>query len=97
MRLIAGAHHSFDRGNDITDITGASVSPAAPTAYIADDGAFIHPTKDAADPGLTDRDLMVYALKAGYGRKGAKIGSRVGEAELFAADMLAFWQRVLLS
>jgi dienelactone hydrolase len=97
MRLIAGAQHSFDRGTDITDVGDASVSPAAPTAYIADDGAFIHPTRDVAEPDLTDRDLMVYALKAGYGRKGAKIGSRAGEAELFAADMLAFWQRVLLS
>jgi hypothetical protein len=38
---------------------------------------------------------MVYALKAGYGRKGAKIGSRDGESELFKADMLAFWQRTL--
>jgi hypothetical protein len=38
---------------------------------------------------------MVYALKAGYGRKGAKIGSRAGDAELFKADMLAFWKRVL--
>ncbi len=95
MRLIAGAHHSFDRGTDITDIADASVSPAAPTAYIADEGAFIHPVKGVADPDLNDRDLMVYALKAGYGRKGAKIGSRAGEAELFKADMLAFWQRVL--
>jgi dienelactone hydrolase len=95
MRLIAGAHHSFDRGTDITDVPDASVSPAAPTAYIADNGAFIHPTTDVADPAINDRDLMVYALKAGYGRKGAKIGSRAGEAELFRADMLAFWQRVL--
>jgi hypothetical protein len=38
---------------------------------------------------------MVYSLKAGYGRKGAKIGSHPGEAELFRADMLAFWQRLL--
>jgi dienelactone hydrolase len=95
MRLIAGAHHSFDRGTAITDVPDASVSPAAPTAYIADDGALIHPTRDAPDPALTDRDLMIYALKAGYGRKGAKIGSRDGEAELFRADMLAFWERVL--
>jgi hypothetical protein len=43
----------------------------------------------------TDRDLMSYALKAGYGRKGAKIGGRDGESELFRADMLAFWQRTL--
>jgi dienelactone hydrolase len=94
MKLIAGAHHSFDRGTPISDIAEASVSPAAPTAYIADNGAFIHPTPDAPDPGLRDRDLMVYALKAGYGQKGAKIGSHPGEAELFAADMLAFWTRL---
>src|SRR6185312_4113223 len=42
-----------------------------------------------------DRDLMIYALKAGYGRKGARIGSRDGDAELFKADMLAFWRRTL--
>jgi len=94
MRLIAGAHHSFDRGTPVSDIAEASVSPAAPTAYVADDGAFIHPTRDAGDPSLCDRDLMVYALKSGYGRKGAKIGSRPGEAELFSADMLAFWRRL---
>ena len=91
MRLIAGAHHSFDRGTEINDVPNASVSPAAPTAYIADDGAMIHPTMGEPDPALVDRDLMVYALKAGYGRKGAKIGSRPGEAELFRDDMLAFW------
>ncbi len=94
MRLIAGAHHSFDRGTEIVDVPSASVSPAAPTAYLADDGAFIHPTRDMPDPALGDRDLMVYALKAGYGRKGAKIGSHPGEAELFKADMLAFWTRL---
>jgi dienelactone hydrolase len=95
MRLIAGAHHSFDRGTAIADVADASVSPAAPTAYLADNGAFLHPTGDAADPDITDRDLMIYALKAGYGRKGAKIGSRAGEAELFKADMLGFWKRML--
>ena len=95
MRLVAGAHHSFDRGTPITDVPEASVSPAAPTAYLADDGAFIHPTGDAPDPDLRDRDLMVYSLKAGYGRKGAKIGSHAGEAELFGAEMLAFWTRLL--
>ena len=92
LRLIAGAHHSFDRGTDIADVAEASVSPAAPTSYLSDDGAFIHPTADAPAPELTDRELMVYALKAGYGRKGAKIGSRPGDAELFRVDMLAFWQ-----
>ena len=38
---------------------------------------------------------MVYSLKAGYGRKGAKLGSRDGEASLFRDDMVAFWKRVL--
>jgi len=91
MRLIAGAHHSFDRGTGIADVAEASVSPAAPTAYLGDDGAFIHPVRGAPETELSDRDLMVYALKAGYGRKGARIGSRPGDAELFKADMLAFW------
>ena len=43
MRLIGGAQHSFDRGTEIENVPDASVSPAAPTAYIANDGAFIHP------------------------------------------------------
>ena len=38
---------------------------------------------------------MIYALKAGYGKTGAKIGSRDGEAKLFRDDMVAFWNRVL--
>jgi dienelactone hydrolase len=95
MRLIGGAQHSFDRGTDIENVAEASVSPAAPTVYLGNDGAFIHPLGDVGDSKLTDRDLMVYALKAGYGRKGARIGSRDGEAELFRADMLAFWRRTL--
>ena len=95
MRLIGGAQHSFDRGSEIENVLDAAVSPAAPTAYIANDGAFIHPLTGFADSKLVDRDLMVYALKAGYGRKGARIGSRDGDAELFKADMLAFWRRTL--
>ena len=95
MRLIGGAQHSFDRGTEIENVADASVSPAAPTIYIGNDGAFIHPLSNVADSKLTDRDLMIYALKAGYGRKGARIGSRDGEAELFRADMLAFWRRTL--
>jgi dienelactone hydrolase len=95
MRLIGGAQHSFDRGTGIENVAEASVSPAAPTAYIANDGAFIHPLHGVADSKLVDRDLMIYALKAGYGRKGAKIGSRDGDAELFKTDMLTFWRRTL--
>jgi hypothetical protein len=95
MRLFAGAQHSFDRGTDIVNVPDAAVSPAAPTAYIADDGAFIHPIEGKPNAALVDRDLMVYGLKAGYGRKGARIGSRDGDDKLFRDDMVAFWRRVL--
>ena len=53
--------------------------------------------EDAPNPRLVDRDVMVYALKAGYGAKGASIGSRPGDAELFRDEMIAFWQCALLS
>jgi dienelactone hydrolase len=95
LRLIGGAAHSFDRGSPLARIEEAAVSPAALTAYIADDGAFIHPLASAPDPRLKDRDLMVYGLKSGYGIKGATIGTRGEEASLFRADMIAFWQRTL--
>ena len=71
------------------------MSPAAPTTYLADDGAFIHPLQENPDPALVDRDVMVYSLKAGFGNKGAHLGSSEGEAELFRNDMVAFWTRVM--
>jgi len=97
LRLFGGAAHSFDRGSPLARIEEAAVAPAALTAYIADDGAFIHPLESTPDPHLKDRDLMVYGLKSGYGRKGATIGTRGEEASLFRADMMAFWQRTLQS
>jgi hypothetical protein len=95
MRLFAGAQHSFDRGTPVTKIADARIAPAAPIGFVADDGAFLHPLGERPDPALVDRDLMVYALKAGYGGIGARIGSGPGEAELFRDDMMAFWRRVL--
>src|SRR6201995_2479392 len=71
MRLFAGAQHSFDRGTDIVNVPDAAVWPARRTAYLADDGAFIHPIEGTPNASLVDRDLRVYGLKAGYGRKGA--------------------------
>jgi dienelactone hydrolase len=97
LRLFGGVAHSFDRGTPLQRIEEASVSPAAPTAYLADDGAFIHPLQGTPDAGLVDRDLMVYALKAGYGVKGAAIGTRGDEANLFRADMIEFWRRTLVA
>jgi len=95
IRIVAGAGHSFDRREPIQRVDNASVSPAAPTAYLADDGSFIHPTTGVANPALVDRDLAVYALKAGYGVKGATIGSQGDQADLFRADMIDFFQRTL--
>ena len=95
LRLFGGAAHSFDRASPLARIADAAVSPGALTAYIADDGAFIHPLDSVPNPCLKDRDLMVYGLKSGYGIKGATIGTRGEEASLFRADMVAFWQRAL--
>lgn len=95
FRLFDGAQHSFDRGTAVELIEAASVSPGAPTCYIDRDGAFIHPLTGEADASLTDRELMVYGMKAGYGKRGARIGSDGNQAELFRDDMLEFWKNNL--
>ena len=95
MRLFGGAQHSFDRGTAISDVPEPrsrrprqrSTSPTPALSSIR--------FRTLPMPALTDRDLMIYSLKAGYGRKGAKIGSHDGEAELFRDEMLAFWKRTL--
>ena len=97
LRLLAGAAHSFDRDAPLRRVDEARVSPAMPTAYIADDGSLIHPIEGQPNPQLLDRDLMVYGLKAGYGVKGASIGSAGTEPALFRADMIEFWRRTLLN
>ena len=91
MRVFGGAAHSFDRGTAVVRIPDAAVAPGAPTVYLADDGACIHPLTGQSDPALTDRDVAVYALKAGYGVRGARLGSQDAEAVAFRDDMLAFW------
>ncbi len=94
-RLVEAAGHSFDRNTPPERIEDASVSSAAPTVYVANDGAFIHPVDGRPDPGLTDRDLMVYALKAGYGVRGATIGGLPGQPALFREDIVTFWRGAL--
>ncbi|MBM3643361.1 MAG: hypothetical protein FJX02_03315 [Alphaproteobacteria bacterium] len=96
IRIFAGAAHSFDRGTALQRVEDASVSPAAPTSYLADDGAFIHPITGEANTKLVDRDLAVYALKAGFGQRGATIGSSGDQADQFRDDMVAFFRRTLL-
>ncbi|MCY4095594.1 MAG: dienelactone hydrolase family protein [Gammaproteobacteria bacterium] len=95
MRIFQAAQHSFDRDTPIVEIEEAAVARDAPISYIADDGALIHPTVGVPDPKLVDRDTMVYSMKAGYGKKGARIGSADGQAHMFRDDMIQFWTRVL--
>jgi len=95
LRLFGGAAHSFDRKIPIVRVADARVAPGGPTAYLAADGAYIHPLTGRADPALTDRDMAVYNLKAGYGVRGASFGSKDGQATEFRADMLAFWNAAL--
>ena len=95
IRIFAGAHHSFDRPTPLETIDEAAVAPSAPTAYIADDGAFLHPLEDAPNPELTDLDLFLYANDAGYGVRGARIGGGGAHAEAFVSDMMAFWRETL--
>jgi dienelactone hydrolase len=95
IRLFGGAQHSFDRGTPVVEIADARIAPTAPIAFVADDGSFLHPLREQPDSALVDRDLMVYALKAGYGGVGARIGSAPGDAERFHEDMMKFWRRVL--
>lgn len=96
IRIFPGAAHSFDRDEPMRRIDDAAVSPAAPTAYLADDGAFVHPIAGTSDPTLVDRDVAVYALKAGYGVRGASLGSTGDQARQFRDDMVTFFGRTLL-
>lgn len=95
FRLISGYQHSFDRGAPVVDVPEASVSPSAPTAFIADNGAFLHPLDDTPDPGLVDRDLMLYAVKSGFGVRGARIGGTDASAAAFKDDMRTFWKEAM--
>jgi len=96
MRMFGGAHHSFDRPTPVEHYEDATVAPSAPTVYIADDGAFIHPLSDKPDPELTDLEVFVYAAKAGYAKRGAHIAGGQEHSSEFYADMLTFWRSTML-
>jgi dienelactone hydrolase len=94
-RIFEGAHHSFDRETPVELVAEASVARGAPTIYIDDTGAAIHPVTGVADPEVSERDLMLYGIKAGYGKRGAKLGTSGDLAAEFHDDMMAFWKRCL--
>lgn len=94
MRIVPGAHHSFDRHEDIGLVAEARVSPDAPVEFIDDNGAMIDPVTGVADASRLDIDQFRYAVSAGFGRKGARMGGAPGLPELFEADMLEFHRSV---
>ena len=94
-RIFPDTHHSFDRDTPIELIADASVAPDAPTTYIAENGALIDPWTGQADPNVSERDLMIRMFKAGYGRRGAHIGSEGDQAKHFHKDMMTFWTTVM--
>lgn len=96
IRVVGGAHHSFDRPVPLENHPDAAIAPGAPTVFIDQDGAFFHPLAERSNPELVDRDLFIYAAKAGYAQFGAHIGGGDGGlADLFHADMMTFWQNVM--
>jgi dienelactone hydrolase len=95
IRIVPDAAHSFDRREPLQYFADAATAPYAPVTYLADNGAFVDPDAGHSDPTLTDYDIAVHALKSGFGKKGATIGSQGDQAELFRADMIAFFQRTL--
>ena len=95
LRIVPGANHSFDRTTPLEHIPEASVTPGAPTFYIADDGAFILPTADEPDAELIDRDGFLYSIEAGFGVRGAHISGNPDLVPLFYDDMMTFWADVM--
>ena len=96
FRLFPEAQHSFDRDTPVEYIPDASVAPGAPTTYIREDGALVHPLTGEADPALSELEVMRYAVKSGHGRRGAHIGAAGDQARLFHEDMMGFWGAALV-
>lgn len=94
-RIFPDAHHGFDRDTPVELIEEAAVAPGAPTVYIREDGALMHPLGQKADSDLSERDVMVYAMKSGHGRRAARMGSEGDQARQFRADMIGFWEAVM--
>lgn len=91
FRLFAEAEHSFDRHPPIETTPDAEVAPHAPTIYISATGAMIHPVTGLEDANATDREMMVYGLKAGFGVTGASLGGQGDQPVRFKEDMSTFW------
>ncbi|MEO1056618.1 MAG: dienelactone hydrolase family protein [Actinomycetota bacterium] len=91
IRIVAHAHHSFDRAEDPHTIEEAAVAPTAPTVSLTSDGCMIDPIVGEPDPALTDTDVFMTAIVGGHGRRGAAIGGSQEDAGLFTEDMTTFY------
>tara|TARA_Y100001934_G_scaffold69369_1_gene86102 strand:- start:391 stop:1365 length:975 start_codon:yes stop_codon:yes gene_type:complete len=91
-KIVDGAHHSFDRDTPLEMIAEASVAPSAPTIYVNDDGSMIHPISGETATEWSERELMLYSMRAGFGRRGAHIGGSGQLADIFHSDMMSYWQ-----
>ena len=92
---IDGTVPGFDRDTPVEMIEEVAVAPGAPTVYIREDGALMQPLGQKADPDLSERDVMVYAIKSGHGRRRARMGREGDQARQFRADMIGFWEAVM--
>jgi dienelactone hydrolase len=94
LRIVPGAHHSFDRLEEVHDLPEARVSPNAPIEFLADDGSMIDPITGIPDPGRTDVEQFRAAVAAGFGQRGARLGGAGDQPSAFRNDMLAFHRDV---
>ena len=91
VKIVAGAHHGFDRSSSVELDQEASVARGAPTIFIKENGIYMHPLFGESGRETSERDLMLYGIKAGYGSIGARIGTSGGLANVFHQDMMGFW------
>ena len=66
VRVVPGAHHSFDRHEPVHTIAEASVAPAAPTTMLRHDRAMLAAGSDRPDPDLVDGDIFRACITAGF-------------------------------
>ena len=95
IRIVQGAAHSFDRAEEVYEISEASVAPEAPTIYLDVTGSMIDPVTGEADSTATDRTHFISAIESGFGRRGAHMGGVGEQPSIFREDMLKFHLVVL--
>lgn len=91
IRVLAGAHHGFDRPGGIEAAADAMVAPGSLMMFMADDGAMIEPRTGTSDPQLVDADIFRANAKDGFAGVGASVGGTPETAAWYAQDMVTFY------